>query len=374
MTRSILHYKLGGQARSAERLSAKAADEIRGRLIELEEADDLESLRYIESQAARTYWNTWTELPVNFAKAHQASVPDHWRTFGTRGSTFGTGGRLAINPANALLNYLYALLEAETTLACTAAGLDPGLGILHADNRMRASMSLDLMEAVRPDVDTYLLDLIEGHVFRQGDFTETRTGVCRINPPLTHHLAQTLNLWYDLVAPVVEGNIRILTNGEDTDTHLTQNNRRPNSVPSESSRPVIVRIHCLECGAPTAASRKLCDHCRDAKRGKHRLDRLSDLRAAGIDPAHGGQAATQRGDTNRTHQNAVVKWNSENEKPRPEIFTTQILPGLQQVSINNMVEATGLTPGYCSFIRRGIKIPHPRHWKALEILSQQRTS
>ena len=67
MTRSVLHYKLGGQARTAERLSAEAADEIRGRLIELEEADDLESLRYIESQAARTYWNTWTELPVRLS-------------------------------------------------------------------------------------------------------------------------------------------------------------------------------------------------------------------------------------------------------------------------------------------------------------------
>ena len=68
---------------------------------------------------------------------------------------------------------------------------------------MRASLALDVMEAVRPQVDAYLHDLIEGHVFRAGDFHETRTGVCRVNPPLTHHLAQTLNLWYDLVAPVV---------------------------------------------------------------------------------------------------------------------------------------------------------------------------
>jgi hypothetical protein len=30
-----------------------------------------------------------------------------------------------------------------------------------------------------------------------------------------------------------------------------------------------------------------------------------------------------------------------------------------------MAEATGLSPGYCSFIRRGISIPHPRHWLTL---------
>ena len=374
-TRWILQRKLAGQAKVAENLSAETAEDIRSRLAELDEAPDLESLRYVESQAARTYWETWTDLPVHFVQAHQANVPDHWKTFGTRGSPFGSRARLAANPANALLNYLYALLEAETTLASSAAGLDPGLGILHTDNRVRASMSLDLMEAVRPDVDVYLLDLIEGHVFRAGDFTETRTGVCRVNPSLTHHLAQTLNLWYDLVAPVVETTIRILTNGSDHDTHLTQNNRRPDgTLRPEPKPPSIIRTHCLECGAHTTEARKLCDVCRDAKRGRHRLDRLADLRAAGIDPAHGGPAATQPGETNRTHQVAVTKWNSENEKPRPEIFAVQILPGLQQVTINNMVEATGLTPGYCSFIRRGIKTPHPRHWKALETLTQKTTS
>ena len=303
-------------------------------------------------------------------------VPD--LAFGRRRSPLGASpgpSGTETTPQLPTQRTFYALLEAETTLASSAAGLDPGLGILHTDNRVRASMSLDLMEAIRPEVDTYLLDLIDGHVFRAGDFTETRTGVCRVNPPLTHHLAQTLNLWYDLVAPVVETTIRLLTRGDDTDTHLTQNNRRPDGTPQPNPKPPsIIRTHCLECGGHTTEARKLCDVCRDAKRGQHRLERLADLRAAGIDPAHGGQAATQRGKTNRTHQAAVTKWNTENQKPRPEIFTTQILPGLQQVTINQMVEATGLTPGYCSFIRKGIKTPHPRHWKALESLTQKTTS
>ena len=33
-----------------------------------------------------------------------------------------------------------------------------------------------------------------------------------------------------------------------------------------------------------------------------------------------------------------------------------------------MVDATGLSKGYCSFIKRGIKIPHERHWPSLERL------
>jgi hypothetical protein len=64
-----------------------------------------------------------------------------------RGSLLTSSPRLAIKPANAILNYLYAILEAETRLACLTLGLDPGLGIVHADHRDRDSFALDLMEA-----------------------------------------------------------------------------------------------------------------------------------------------------------------------------------------------------------------------------------
>jgi CRISPR-associated endonuclease Cas1 len=175
-TRSILGLKIEGQANLSRRYSIDAANQILRRIDELEGDADLDSLRLTEAQAARVYWDLWTELPVRFVRTDESKVPDHWKTFGTRGSPYGSRARLAANPANALLNYLYALLEAETTLACQAAGLDPGLGVLHTDKRFRASMALDLMEAVRPDVDAYLFDLVQGHVFRAGDFRETRAG------------------------------------------------------------------------------------------------------------------------------------------------------------------------------------------------------
>ncbi len=371
LTRWILQLKLEGQAEVAERFSEGTATEIRGRIADLESAEDLETLRWVESQAARTYWNAWTDHPMTFVKTDQAVIPDHWKTFGTRGSRFGTGGRRAVNPANALLNYLYALLEAETSLACSAAGLDPGIGVLHADRRERASLSLDIMEAVRPDVDTYLLDLIDGHVFRRGDFRETRKGVCRITPPLTHHLAQTVNTWYDLVAPIIEKSIRILTQGKDKDTHLTRNNHRPNSTVREAaSPPHVPRTHCLECGEPTLQSRKLCDRCANQKRGAGRLERLAELRSQGRDPAHGGIAAQLRGATNRDHQLAVAEWNRFNTTPDPRIFEEEILPSLRDVKIEAIVEATGLSAGYCSFIRSGNRIPHARHWAALRALAK----
>ncbi len=369
LTRWILDRKLTGQGDLIERSDSGAAADISDHRDRLDALDALDSLRLAEAHAARTYWRAWADLPVSFVTRHQKRVPDHWKLFGTRGSNFGTGGRLAINPANALLNYLYALLEAETILASQAAGLDPGLGILHLDQRMRASFALDIMETIRPDVDTYLLDLLEGHTFRAGDFNETRSGVTRINPPLTHQLAQTMGAWYDLVAPNIEQAIRILTRGADKDTHLTQNNRRPEPRSPAPPSDVPVRTHCLECGQATTETRKLCDSCRDAKRGVARLSKLSELRNAGVDPAHGGTAASRRGTTNSGHQRAVATWNEENDRPDPKVFTKVILPGLRGVRVADMAEATGLTPGYCSFIRRGIKIPHPRHWPVLADLA-----
>lgn len=62
-----------------------------------------------------------------------------------------------MNPPNAILNYLYAILEAEARLAIAALGLDPGLGFLHFDTRTRDSLACDVLEPVRPEVDAYLL-------------------------------------------------------------------------------------------------------------------------------------------------------------------------------------------------------------------------
>jgi hypothetical protein len=85
---------------------------------------------------------------VDFLRADLLNVPDHWRTFGKRASPLTGNPRLAANPPNSILNYLYAILEAECRIACLAVGLDPGLGVLYADQRNRDSMALDLMVGV----------------------------------------------------------------------------------------------------------------------------------------------------------------------------------------------------------------------------------
>src|SRR5947209_46938 len=64
--------------------------------------------------AAYAYWSAWSAVPVPFPPRDRSAVPQHWLTFGQRQSPLSNSPRMAINPANAILNYLYALLEIES--------------------------------------------------------------------------------------------------------------------------------------------------------------------------------------------------------------------------------------------------------------------
>jgi hypothetical protein len=187
----------------------------------------------MEAQAAAVYRNAWSAIEVRFAKRDQGRVPAHWRTFDMRRSPVSGASRNAANPANALLNYLYAILEAEAAIAARTVGLDPGIGVLHADQRNRDSLACDLMEASRPDVDAVVLDLLLTHTFGAGDFFENRQGVCRVLPPLTQLLAETAPRWAKAIAPVAEQVAKMLMQADQRSgrtlpklpTPLTQRNR-----------------------------------------------------------------------------------------------------------------------------------------------------
>src|SRR5712692_10201941 len=84
---------------------------------ELFMAETPEAIRLLESRAGSAYWSAWRTLPISFPRNDITRVPDHWCTFGTRISPLSGSPRLAANPANAILNYLYALLESESRLA-----------------------------------------------------------------------------------------------------------------------------------------------------------------------------------------------------------------------------------------------------------------
>ena len=52
----------------------------------------------------------------------------------------------------------------------------------------------------------------------------------------------------------------------------------------------------------------------------------------------------------------------------------EIRPKLKTVSLLETMRATGLSRTYCGMIRRGVRVPHPRHWEALQCLVEWRNA
>jgi CRISPR-associated endonuclease Cas1 len=163
----------------------------------------LDDIIETERAGGQIYWAALSGIPLRWTPKAVRHVPEHWLTTQQRES-FRTGNRYgATDPANALLNYGYALLEAETRIACYTAGLHPGLGIVHADKVGRASFVYDLMEAARPTVDRLVLEFIRRHTFADGECWETREGHCRLDPRLTARVITWLPRLRSKVTPVV---------------------------------------------------------------------------------------------------------------------------------------------------------------------------
>ena len=109
----------------------------------LDNAADIDEAMGLEGAAAKEYFVAYGSL-----------FPE--------GLTFDTRSRRP--PAdlpNACLSFLYTVLLGECVTAIHAAGLDPGIGILHSPQGKRPSLALDLLEELRPLVaDQVVLNTI----------------------------------------------------------------------------------------------------------------------------------------------------------------------------------------------------------------------
>lgn len=393
--RHLLQDKVSGQAHMAERLGgASAALTIRECLSAMKEANT-ESLAFQEAHAASAYWKTWSTVRMTFARRDDRKVPDHWRSFGPRQSSISGSTRNAANPANALLNYVYAILEAETRIALLTVGLDPGLGLLHADQPSRDSLALDAMEPVRPWVDGWLFDLLLRSTFAAADFYEREDGTVRLSRAMAGILSETASLFAKEIAPVAEWITREFSRASGTRsrgsqrvvTPLTQANRSSGRLAYRKPKPaerlaagMLGPRFSLECGGRMEKGRgKLCSRkCNTAYKEKISLPRFQEagldtlvkLREMGVDPSHGGETGRKRGMANARRATERAEWKAlgldlDKEKAR---FIREIQPRLSGLSIQRILEATGFSLYYSSLVRRGKYVPHPVHYPALESL------
>ena len=379
IARELIDRKLTAQERVArlKLLSDASADHISHYRAELPNADTLERIRLIEAHAAGVYWSLWRNLPIAFPKKDEPRIPDHWRTFGARVSPLTMSPRVAVNPANAMLNYLYSLLACESRLAAAALGLDPGMGVLHLDIAARDSLAYDLMEPVRATVDAFLVDWITRDLFKREWFTERPDGNCRLTASLAGGLSETAPMWGRAVAPVAEWLAQKLwksprRNSFGTQlfpTRLTQNRKRDvqgGPLQSATMRPPHRDNLCRDCGKSIDPEYSHCVSCRIERATK----RMPDVARVGRLTAHGSQAQAKRSATQFRHGKASRAWNPSTQPAwlTEQFYSAKIQPLLGKFSGTAIARTIGMSLAYGSRIRSG-KRPHPRHWHALARLA-----
>jgi CRISPR-associated protein Cas1 len=139
----------------------ETAEGLANALTRLPACEDLEVLRGIEGESARAYFSTFDRMVREDRAIFRFD---------------GRSRRPPMDPINALLSFLYALLLNDCVAAAEGVGLDPQVGFLHALRPGRAALGLDLMEELRSVLaDRLVLTLINRRQTAAKDFV-TRAG------------------------------------------------------------------------------------------------------------------------------------------------------------------------------------------------------
>lgn len=126
-------------------------------------AEDTDSLRGVEGEAARTYFAAINCILKPAQRPHFAISGRHRRPPRDR--------------LNAVLSYLYTILTHDCRSALESVGLDPQVGYLHVLRPGRPALALDLVEEFRPVLaDRFAFTLINRNQLQPDDFRITEGG------------------------------------------------------------------------------------------------------------------------------------------------------------------------------------------------------
>ena len=146
----------------------------------------------IEGNAAQTYFRYWHTLPIRWTGLGRKPVPPEWEQIGSR-IGLGRGGKsnqLATHPVNAILNYVYGVLENQVRSHIVMAGVDPTIGCMHSTGNDRFSLVFDLMEPLRPVMDQKVLEFVLSRTFSPDDFILNKNGICRLHPQFARYVVK----------------------------------------------------------------------------------------------------------------------------------------------------------------------------------------
>ncbi|NLY75021.1 MAG: CRISPR-associated endonuclease Cas1, partial [Firmicutes bacterium] len=161
--RTVLSRALRDHSETVNEGAVKEAYESLNRQLRwLEHCEDLDTLRGIEGDAARTYFSVFDHLIL----CNKTDFFFHERN-----------RRPPKDNMNALLSFLYTLLAHDVQSALESVGLDPAVGFLHQDRPGRPGLALDLMEEFRPFLaDRMALSLVNLKQVTAKGFRQSETG------------------------------------------------------------------------------------------------------------------------------------------------------------------------------------------------------
>jgi CRISPR-associated protein Cas1 len=140
--------------------AARVVEQLAGLAHRADGERSVESLLGIEGAAARLYFEHFSSL------LRPGPLGEDFR-FTERNR------RPPRDPVNAMLSFAYAMLIKDTTVAATAAGLDPFVGLYHRPGFGRPALALDLAEEFRPLIaDSTVMTAINNGELRPSDFVE----------------------------------------------------------------------------------------------------------------------------------------------------------------------------------------------------------
>jgi len=228
------------------------------------------------------------------------------------------------------------------------------------------------MEAVRPQVDAFLLDWITREPLRREWFLEQRDGNCRLMAQLAIKLSETAPTWSRAVAPIAESVAGTLwsrgrkpASAISQPTRLTQRHKREakgaSPLPSPISPPRRENL-CRGCGKTIQIGHTNCAECAIGG-ATERLIRAAKL---GRMAARSLEARAKHVASRRRHAQACSEWDASRQPAwlTSEVFSQQIQPLLANISTSAIRSRIGVSRWYAGKIRRGYR-PHPRHWEAL---------
>ena len=285
------------------------------------------------------------------------------------------GNRKAERPVNAVLNYLFRLVEVEAIIASNAVALDPGLGIVHLDAKGRDSLALDLIEPIRPEIEAFLLDLLADRTFRKADFAETSDGHVRLMSPFTHELAETLPRWAQLVAPWAERVAHLLGDaiaGKYTASTPLTRHRTVDAQAVVKARKAIAQQRAARepatrqrpASRTSSAPSWSCPECGGAVENRRHIRCAACIAQ---DPAQTPAIRASRGQAIAARKRALRE---KGDAGMPEWcdrawFGQEIRPRLQTMRLVEIMRAAECSKSYASSIRTGRHVPHVSTWRPL---------